>query len=114
MFYVIGVLAILLALTGIWGKWQQHSKEVAEANLTACKTLTATLGSQIKEQNQAVETMKAESARRSAESAKALSKAEARAKTWDADAARLRAVLTARKPDELSCTAAWKEIRGQK
>ena len=47
-----------------------------------------------------------------AAASKALQKASERAKTWEDNAARLRKVLTDRKPDApTSCVEAWSTIR---
>ena len=114
--YGLLALAILGALGGFVYKERQAGYDKAEAlykpKLTACQNLNTTLGAQIKEQNAAVEKLAADGAAKQRESAKALSKAEERAKTWDADATRLRNALTARKPDgPRDCKAAWEAIR---
>lgn len=74
--------------------------------------------SEVEKHNQAAMVMAEESARKQAAASKALASATQKARTWEDNAARLRAVLTApRKAGEVApttCEAAWAAIRGQK
>ena len=69
----------------------------------------------VQRQNDAIARLHEEAAKKQAAASQALAKASVRAKTWEDNAARLRAVLTApRKAGEAaptSCDAAWTEIR---
>ena len=109
---LIQAAAIALALALAWGGLQTYRLGACQDEVAAAQQTIGALGEQISAQNQAVEALKAESARRLATSAQALRKAEDRARVWDADAARLRAALTARKPtDSKECKDAWAELR---
>ena len=70
----------------------------------------------VKAQNDALAALKAAGDAKAARAAQALAGATQKARVWEDNAARLRAVLTApRKAGEAaptSCNAAWKEIRG--
>ena len=102
-------IALCLAFGGVQ-TWRLHS---CQADSAAVKAQVTVMGAQIGEQNRAVESLRSEGAKKQAESAQALAKAEGRAKVWDAQAGRLQAALTNRKPDgPKDCAAAWKEIRG--
>ena len=69
-----------------------------QPKLASCQTQIASLAEETKQKQ--------------ATSAQALRKAEGRAKVWEDNSARLRAVLTSRKPsDPQDCKAAWAEIR---
>ena len=69
----------------------------------------------VKAQNEALAALKAAADAKAKAASKALAKASKDAKTWEDNAARLRAVLTApRKAGEAaptSCAEAWSEIR---
>lgn len=105
MIYAIVGLLIALAIATGWGKIQHSGKLAAEARLETCNAKVA-------EQNRAVEALAAEGARKTAEGAKAIAKAEGRAKVWTDNAARLQAVLAGRKTtDAQDCKSAWEEIR---
>ena len=101
------LMALLLAAIGIQTlrlDWCQKGRAEDQARITV-------LGAQIAEQNRAVEELQRQGVAKATEAAKALRKAEGRVKVWDANAARLRAILTARKPEEVkSCSDAWVEI----
>lgn len=114
--YGLIALAILGALGGIGYKVRQAGADSVRAELqpklTACEGQVATMGGQIKAQNEAVDALQDESARRLATSAQAARKADDRARVWDEQAKRLQVVLTSRKLDgDKSCAAAWAEIR---
>ena len=101
------LMALLLAAIGIQTlrlQWCQGGRAEDQARITV-------LGAQIAEQNRAVEELERQGAAKATEAAKALRKAETRARTWDDHAKRLRSILTARKPEEVkSCSDAWAKI----
>ena len=100
--------AILGAALGV----QTYRLNSCQAELAGAQAQVVVMGAQIKEQNRAVEALQAAGAKKQAESAAALRKAEGRARVWDEQAKRLSAALTSRKPDgPKDCTAAWAEIR---
>lgn len=113
--YGLLALAILGALGGIGYSIRKAGYDAAEAKylpqIEQCH-------GEIKRQNDAVAALKAESDRKQARAAQALAGATQRARTWEDNAARLRAVLTApRKAGEAApttCEAAWATIRGAK
>lgn len=107
--YAVLALAVMGMIgTGVYKVKQWGGDEVRaelQPKLTACQA-------DVKRQNDAVEALKAESARKQATAAQELRKAEGRAKTWDEQAKRLQAALTNRKPtDPQDCKAAWEVIR---
>src|SRR3990167_7405853 len=101
------LMALLRAAIGIQTlrlDWCQKGRAEDQAKITI-------LGAEIAEQNRAVEELERQGAAKATESAKALRKAEGVARVWDDHAKRLRAILTARKPEEVkSCSDAWAEI----
>ena len=104
--------AIALALALAWGGLQTWRLDRCQGEVAAAQQTIGTLGGDLKAQNAAVESLRAEGIRKQATAAVALRKAEDRARVWDADAARLRAALTARKPtDSKECKDAWAELR---
>lgn len=118
-----GILPIIIALiillggaAGFYGKIHHDGvvtgKAEVQPKLDACNTQVATMGGQIKEQNAAVDALKAAGEQKAKEAATALKAAEGKAKVWQDNAVRLQGVLTARKPDgPKDCKAAWEEIR---
>ena len=101
-------IAFCLAFGGVQ-TWRLHSCQADSASL---KSQVTVMGSQIAEQNRAVESLRVDSIRKQAQSAQALAKAEGRAKVWDEQAKRLQAALTSRKPtDSKECKDAWAELR---
>lgn len=107
-----GLAALAIAFALAFGSVQTYRLKGCQADAAGLKAQVTVMGGQISEQNRAVEALKAEAARRQAQSAQALAKAEARAKTWDDQAKRLTAALTARKPtDSKECRDAWAELR---
>lgn len=111
---------IILAILGAFGTLVGYERKAGadkvraelQPKLTACESLNATLGAQIKQQNAAVEALAAEGAKKQAASAAAVKVAEGRAKVWTDNATKLQAALTARKPDgPKDCKAAWTTIR---
>ena len=116
LLYGLVAIAVLGSVAGLVHMERKAGGDAVRAELqpklTACQSLTATMGGQIKEQNAAVESLRSEGIRKEAIAAQALAKAEAKGKVWDADAKRLRDALTARKPDgPKDCKAAWETIR---
>ncbi len=110
--YIVAGLAFL-AVAG-YAKIQHSGKLEAQAKVEACETKVNAMGEQIKQQNAAVDSLKTEADAKAATASKALAKAEGRAKVWDEDAKRLRAILTSRKDAPKDCKAAWGDIRGAK
>ena len=107
--YAVLALAILATLSGIAYKIRESGKDAVRAEL---QPKLDSCQADIKRQNDAVEALRAESAKKQATTAAALVKAEKKAKVWDDQAKRLTAVLATRKPtDATDCKAAWQEIR---
>lgn len=115
---VYGLIA--LAVLGAFGGFVAYERKAGgdkvraelQPKLTACEGLAAGLGEQIKQQNAAVDSLKAAADAKQATASQALAKAEGRAKVWDDQAKSLRATLAGRKPtDAQDCKAAWQEIR---
>ena len=105
MTYLLGGLALVAVLSGGYGAWQHERAGKFEAQVQA-------LGAKIELQNAAVEEMAAEGTRKAQAASRALKVAEARAATWDAQAAHLRGVLSRRDGSgDKSCAGAWVEIR---
>lgn len=105
LLYAGAAIIILGMLGGIGYKVRQAGADSVRAELqpklTACQTQISALA--------------AETAQKQATSAQALRKAEGRAKVWEDNSARLRTVLTSRKPDgPKDCKAAWETIRDPK
>ena len=101
------LMGLLLAAVGIQTarlNWCQNGRAADQAKITV-------LGAQIAEQNRAVEALQAAGVAKAKEAAKALAKAEGRARVWDDQAKRLTALLTAPKPQGAGCREAWAEIR---
>lgn len=97
-----GIVIVLLML----------AVKVQTARLASCHKELAVLEVKVKAQNDAIDALKAESDRKQAAAAKALAKAESKAKVWDDQAKRLAEVLTNRKADgPKDCNSAWTEIR---
>ena len=106
-----GLSAIAIAVCLAFGGIQTYRLKGCQADSAALKAQVTVMGSQIAEQNRAVEALAAEGAAKAKAAAQALAKAEGRARVWDQHAARLQAVLLTRKPTETSCAAAWEAIR---
>lgn len=110
--YALVALAVVGTLSGIAWKIRESGKDAVRAELQpqidACQAAIAA-------QNAAVEALRAEAAKRQAAASKALAGATQKARTWEDNAARLRAVLTAPRPAgeaaPTDCKAAWQEIR---
>jgi len=112
LIYLYVAAAIAFVSLGAYAKLEHSGKVAAQAQTEACNTARVAMGEQIKQQNSAVEALQAAGVAKAATAAKALAKAEVRAKVWDDQAKRLQAALTARKPDgPKDCKAAWQEIR---
>lgn len=102
---------VILGL-GVALKVQSARLESCQADRVKLEAQARVLGAWIAEQNRAVEALAAEADRKQATSAQALRKAEGRARVWDDNAARLRAILASRKPtDPQDCAEAWETIR---
>ena len=107
-----GLTVIALAILGAALGVQTYRLHSCQAELAGARAQVMVMGAQIKEQNRAVEALQAAGAKKQAESAQALRKAEGKSKIWEDNATRLRSILTNRKPtDDQSCIAAWKTIR---
>lgn len=105
MIWLIGGMALVIALLGAGVKIEHSGKVAAQAQV-------AERDAKIEQQNQAVEQLKTDSDRKAAEGAKALAKAEGVAKVWTDNALRLQNVLINRKPtDAKDCKSAWETIR---
>ena len=101
-------IAAAVAVAGV----QSMRLSSCQAEVAAAQQTIGALGADLEAQSAAVKKLAEEGAAKAREAAKALRKAEDRARVWDADAARLRAALTARKPDgPQTCAEAWKELR---
>ncbi len=101
---LMAALGVVISVQTARLEWCQRGRAADEAKITV-------LGSQIAEQNRAVEALQAKSAAKALKSAQALRAAEGRAQVWDAQAKRLTAILTSRKPGEAkACSDAWREI----
>lgn len=105
---------VILGL-GIALKVQSARLESCQADRVKLEAQARILGAQIAEQNRAVQALREAGIRKEAAAAQALASATQRARTWQDNAARLRAVLTAPRPAgepaPVSCADAWKEIR---
>lgn len=105
MMYGLLAAGVVILVLGALLKWQT-------SRLEDCNADKGRLEAAIAAQNAAVEALRAESARKAADGARALAAASGRAKVWEDNAARLRAVLTApRKDAPTDCKSAWTEIR---
>ena len=106
--YALLAAGVVILLLGAGLKWQT-------SRLEDCKADVGRLEAAIAVQNAAVEAMRAEAAKKQAAASKALAGATQKARTWEDNAARLRAVLTAPRPAgeaaPTDCKAAWREIR---
>ena len=107
--YALVALAVMGAIgTGVYKVKQWGGHEVRaelQPKVEACER-------ELKKQNEAVDALAAEGAKKQAAASKAIAKAEAKAKVWDDQAKRLTALLTDRKEGgDKSCKGAWQEIR---
>ena len=110
--YGLVALGILGTLAGIGYSIRKAGADAVRAELQP--KLEACEGA-VKAQNDALEALRKAGAEKQARAAQALAGATQKAKVWEDNATRLRAVLTApRKAGEAvptSCDAAWAEIR---
>lgn len=108
-----GLAAIGIALALAFGGIQTYRLNGCQADSAKLTAQVTVMGAQIGEQNRAVEALAADAAKKQAAAAQALAKATGRAKVWEDNAARLRAVLTAPMAADAptDCAAAWTEIR---
>ena len=91
MIYLIGGMAIVIALLGGYADIQHSRAQAAQAQVQA-------LGAKIEQQNQAIAATKADGDRRVAEAEKGLKAATDGAKAARSEAARLRALAQAKTP----------------
>ena len=110
--YAVLALGILGTLAGIGYSIRKAGADAVRAELQPKLDECAAA---VQRQNDAIARLHEEAAKKQAAAAQALAKASQKARVWEDNAARLRAVLTApRKAGEAaptSCEAAWKEIR---
>ena len=110
--YAVLALAILGTLAGIGYSIRKAGADAVRAELQPKLDACAAA---VQRQNDALAALKAEAEKKQAAASKALAGATQKARIWEDNAARLRAVLTApRKAGEAaptSCEAAWVEIR---
>lgn len=107
-----GLAGIAIALSLAFGGIQTYRLNSCQAAVAVQRAQVAILGSELDEQNRAVEALEEEGARKAKEASQALAKATAKGRVWQDNATRLQAVLTARKPDgPKDCRTAWEEIR---
>lgn len=112
MGWVAVAAGVVILGLGVALKVQSARLDTCQADKVKLEAQAKILGAQIAEQNRAVEALAAAGAAKTAAGAKALAKAEGKAKVWEDNAFSLRAVLTNRKPtDPQDCKAAWQEIR---
>ena len=109
-------LALVTALTAFVAYERKAGADKVRAELqpklTACQNYSKGLEGRITEQNAAVDKLAKDGAAKAKAASQAIAKATEGAKVWEDNAARLRAVLTARKPDgDKTCTGAWVEIK---
>jgi len=113
LLYGLVALGILGALGGMAYSVRKAGYDAATAEL---QPKIDAAHNEIRKQNEAIAAWKADADRRAKEAASALKAASARASTWEANASRLRAVLTAKRPPDkpapTDCREAWAEIRG--
>ena len=100
---------------GVALKVQSARLESCQADQVKLEAQAKILGSQIAEQNRAVDALRDAAAKKQAAGAVALRKAEGKAKVWEGQAGRLTAILTAPRPAgevaPTGCIQAWEEIR---
>ena len=110
--YAVLALGILGALGGIGYSIRKAGADAVRAEL---QPKLEECSAAVQRQNDALAALKAEADKKQARAAQALAGATQKARVWEDNAARLRAVLTApRKAGEAvptSCDAAWAEIR---
>ena len=117
--YAAVIIAVMGSIAGVIYAWTSYTdgldkrgydrgKAELQPALTKCE-------GDLKAQNEALDALKAAGEAKAKAAAKALAGASERAKVWEDNAARLRAVLTApRKAGDKapeSCVEAWAEIR---
>ena len=115
LLYGFMALAILGALGGIGYSIRKAGADAVRAELEpklkACETLTAGLSAQVKAQNEAVEALRADAARRADKARRALASAETVSRGLESEAAHLKAVLASKGKEGRTCEKAWEAIR---
>ena len=91
MIYLLGGLALIAALSGLFGAWEHKGKLAAEAQVTALET-------KIEAQNQAVLAVKAEGDRRVAQARQGVATATQATQAARSEAERLRGLQSAPTP----------------
>ena len=113
--YAVLALGILGTLAGIGYSIRKAGADAVRAELEPKLQACADA---VKAQNDALAALKAAADAKAKAAAHALAGATQRARTWEDNAARLRAVLTAPRPAgepaPTDCKAAWDTIRGGK
>lgn len=113
--YAVLALGILGTLAGIGYSIRKAGADSVRAELQPKLDACAV---EVEKHNAAARAMAEESARKAKEAARALAAAKVKGKVWEDQAARLTAVLTAKRPPDkpapTDCRSAWNEIRGQK
>ena len=107
---------MFLAVAGVIGAgYHQVKKSGADEVRAELQPKLEACEGAVKAQNEALAALKAEADKKQARAAQALAGATQKARVWEDNAARLRAVLTApRKAGEeapTDCRSAWAEIR---
>lgn len=85
MMYVLGIMALITALTAGWGTWEHHSKVAAEAQVEELQT-------KVDAQNAAIKATKEEGDKRVAAATNGIIVATKTTKAAQDEAARLRAL----------------------
>ena len=112
--YLLGFLAVSAVLGTAAYNIRKAGADAVRAELQP--KLEACEGA-VKAQNDALAALKAAADAKAKAASQALAKAEAKARVWDDQAKRLRAILTqprASGPAPTTCDAAWKAIRETK
>ena len=115
MYLIAGIAALAMIGGLVYGERKAGGDSVRaelQPKLTACQTQVSTMGQQITTQNQAVEALRVEGAKKAQEAAKALVIAEGKVKVWQDQSSRLTAVISKRQgPAPKDCKAALTDIR---
>lgn len=103
---------VVIVGLGVALKVQSARLESCQADRVKLEAQARILGAQIAEQNRAVEALRSAGVAKAEEGAKALARAQGRARVWEDNAVKLQNALKNRKPtDPQDCMAAWREIR---
>ncbi len=87
MLYLVGVMALVATLSGLYGGWEHKGKLAAEAQFQACEA-------KIESQNAAIQQTKAEGDRRGAEASKGVKAATQATAKARSEAERLRTLTS--------------------